>query len=166
MITAEYRKKLVAGLEYQDFVVECLYAAGLPIISYSSKRYQTLIGENKAGLEIKFDRRFRTTHNFWIETAEKSRPDNPRWVPSGIFRDDNTWLYLMGDYVEIFVFAKRQLRWLYEWDTDGRPHYPRKDIPTSRGFLLPVDDARKRWAVHVLETAPLGVTSPQSTKEG
>ena len=50
-----YRQKLEEGEQYQDFVTEKLYEIGIPIISYSSKRYQHIVGENKCGFEIKFD---------------------------------------------------------------------------------------------------------------
>ena len=71
-MTPEYAEKLKQGLEFQDYVVERLYDCGLPIISYSSKEYQTMIGENKTGIEIKNDSNFRITGNLYIEVAEKS----------------------------------------------------------------------------------------------
>lgn len=77
-MTEEYKEKFEAGIQYQDWVVEKLYDAGLPIISYSSKKYQNLIGENKAGLEIKFDRNWVKTGNLYIEIAEKSNPNKDR----------------------------------------------------------------------------------------
>ena len=134
MITPEYLECLEAGLSYQDFVIDRLYEVGIPLISYSSKKYQTLIGENKAGIEIKFDRKFRETGNFYIETAEKSNARNIDYVPSGIFRSDNTWLYIIGDYQTIYVFSKEQLK-------KCKDKYRQVETPTSRGFLIPVDEA-------------------------
>lgn len=142
-MTAYYKEKLEQGLTYQDFVTEKLYEAGIPVISYSSKRYQHMIGENKAGIEIKNDTRFRETGNFYIETAEKSREEVKNFTNSGVFRDDNTWLYIIGDYQEIFIFSKRQLGLV-------KDKFKRVEIATSKGFLLPVDYARGKLALKII----------------
>jgi len=141
-----YAEKLKQGLYYQDFVIEKLYDNGLPIISYSSKEFQNMIGENKAGLEIKNDTKFRDTGNFYIEIAEKSKPENPCYIKSGIYRNDNTWLYLIGDMKEIFVFSKKQLVILSE-----NKKYKFVTTPTSQGYLLPICDAKKHYAIKIIE---------------
>lgn len=133
-----YQKKLEQGIEYQDFVVERLYDVGLPIISYGSKKYQHLIGENKAGFEIKYDTKFKETGNFYIETDEKSHPDNPRYVRSGVYRNDNTWLYIIGDYYNIYIFGKIQLQFL---DESGK--FRKVQTDTSIGYLLDLKRAKK-----------------------
>jgi hypothetical protein len=143
-MTKEYFECLEAGLSYQDFVMERLYDAGIPLISYSSKKYQTLIGENKAGIEIKFDRKFRDTGNFYIEIAEKSNPKNKEYVPSGIFRNDNTWLYIIGDYETIFIFSKEQLK-------KCKDNYRQVEIPTSRGFLIPTNEALQFLVIRYIQ---------------
>lgn len=153
-----YLKKLKEGIYYQDFVVEKLYECGLPIISYSSKEYQKLIGENKAGIEIKFDQKFKETGNFYIEVAEKTNPENFEWAESGIKRKDNSWLYAIGDLEEIFIFSKKQLQYLHAQKINGQPKYKLVEtIPpgfrgaTSKGFLLPIEEARKFWAIKIIE---------------
>ena len=141
-----YKEKLMLGLHYQDFVVEELYKIGLPIISYSSKEFQFNIGENKAGIEIKNDQNFRKTGNFYIEISEKSNPKNKTFIPSGIYRTDNTWLYLIGDEKDIYIFAKNQLVAIHKNNI-----YREVEIPTSRGFLFPVNDViRKNYAIKVI----------------
>ena len=57
-MTEDYKEKFEAGIQYQDWVVEKLYDAGLPIISYSSKKYQNLIGENKREIIISTSKGF------------------------------------------------------------------------------------------------------------
>ncbi len=146
-MTPYYREKLEQGLHYQDYVVEKLYEAGLPIISYSSKKYQQIIGENKAGIEIKNDAKFRGTGNFYIEVAEKSNPANDAFVLSGVYRNDNTWLYIVGDVDSIFIFSKKQLRIAHE-----SKKFREVATPTSRGFLLPVSEARKYYAIKIIES--------------
>jgi hypothetical protein len=86
------------------------------------------------GLEIKWDDKFATTGNLFIETAEKKTADQPTWTPSGIDRDDNAWLYGIGNYAEFFLFSKRTLR-----EVARRPgvRIQENSRRTGRGFLLP-----------------------------
>lgn len=142
-MTENYKKMLEKGLKYQDFVAEkLLEAIGMPLCIYSSKEYQ-LKGENIQGIEIKFDDRRDETGNWFIEIAEKSHPDNPNFVDSGIYRNDNTWLYLIGNYKELCVFDKKRLQELC-----GSKKYRELEIGfgTSRGYLLPAEDANKYCA--------------------
>jgi hypothetical protein len=145
-MTEYYKEKLEQGLQFQDYVIDLLYDAGLPVVTYSSKQYQNNVGENRGGLEIKNDERFRETGNLYIEIAEKSDPANARFVSSGIFRDDNTWLYLIGDRQEVYVLSKKQLILLYK---SGK--YNEVQTPTSKGFLLPVSCAVKHYALKILK---------------
>jgi len=144
-MTEDYKEKFEAGIQYQDWVVEKLYDAGLPIISYSSKKYQYMIGENKAGMEIKLDRNWAKTGNLYIEIAEKSNCNNANFIDSGIYRNDNTWLYLIGDYTKIFIIAKSFLKILHK-----KKKYREVLISTSKGFLLPVKDAEELYAIKII----------------
>lgn len=105
-------------------------------MGYASRRFQIAHGENMLGAEIKRDGKFRQTGNLYIETAEKAHPDNPRYVPAGIQREDNSWLYVIGDEQTLFIFSTKYLRLLA-----GR--YRVVETPTSIGFLLPVAEAEK-----------------------
>jgi hypothetical protein len=126
-----YGQKLEEGLVFQDVVTEALYRRGIVVVGYASRRFQARRGENLLGAEIKRDGLFRQTGNLYIETAEKAHPDNPAYAPSGIMREDNSWLYVIGDERTIYIFATKYLRKLA-----GR--YPARETPTSRGFLMPV----------------------------
>jgi hypothetical protein len=106
-MTALYSRRLREGLEYQDFAVERLYRAGIPLVCYSSQKYQNEAGESMAGIEIKFDKEMCKSGNVYFETAEKSDPANRDYVPSGIYRSDNTWIYAIGDYC---ICARRTVR--------------------------------------------------------
>lgn len=131
---AYYKTKLESGLLYQDFVVDlCFQTIGLVIVQYSSRVYQTQIGESRTGVEIKHDEQFARTRNLWIEVAEKARPRQGDYVPSGIERHDNTWLYIIGDYNTVFVFPKRYLLAL---KASGRYPIIENRTKTSVGFLL------------------------------
>lgn len=131
-----YGKKLQEGLEFQDVVTTALYQRGIIVIGYASRRFQIEKGENMLGAEIKRDGRFRDTGNLYFETAEKSHPDNPRYVPSGILREDNSWLYVIGDEKTIYIFPTNYLRML-------AARFKTVQTATSKGFLMPIADADK-----------------------
>jgi hypothetical protein len=145
-MTEYYKEKLEAGLIYQDFVADQLRKDDPCIIigAYSSSKYQNEHGESMSGIEIKHDMLMKNTGNLYIEVAEKSNANLPDYTPSGIMRNDNTWLYLIGDYEQAFLFSKHQLKTLY---ADERNYSIRgirkKQTPTSIGFVYPIDSAMK-----------------------
>lgn len=142
-----YKALLEEGLEYQDFVCVQLARHGIIVQNFCSRRYQYEVGENIQGVEIKLDKRFRDRLS--IEIAEKKHPDNPEWTPSGIFRSDNSWLYVQGDYQTIFVFAKNLL---INWYTKHSPPVA-VSFNTLQKFYLPVTVAR-RLAALIIDVAP------------
>jgi len=133
------------GIEYQDFVCKRLMEDGLVLQNFGSKRWQIAVGENIQGWEIKYDGVFRRSGRLSIEVAEKSRASNEEWVPSGIYRNDNTWLYIQGDEQTIFVFGKKNLKRAYRMRRpDGSPRYERAESHgTVRKFYIPVRDAER-----------------------
>lgn len=134
-----YFEKLEEGLEYQDFITELLIKEiGISLSTFSSKNYQNKIGENRQGFEIKFDNKMLDTGNIYIEVKEKSNPNNENYVNSGIYRNDNTWLYLIGNYQTVYIFGKSHLKLMYEIKK-----YREVKTKTSIGFLLPILDANK-----------------------
>jgi hypothetical protein len=144
-MTPYYKEKLEQGLYYQDFVTDQFYKIGIPLLSYSSKEYQNMIGENKAGIEIKNDTKFPETGNLYIEVAEKSNPENRNYIDSGILRKDNTWLYVIGNMGKIFIFSKKQLVMFYQ-----KKLFREVQTPTSKGFLIPVAKAEDTYAIRVI----------------
>jgi len=131
-----YQNKLEEGLEFQDKVSKELYQRGIVIVGYASKKYQNTVGENMLGAEIKRDGLFRETGNLYIETAEKSHPNNEKYIPSGIYRKDNSWLFVIGDEGIIYIFSTKYLRMLGH-------RYEKKIKTTSKGFLIPLAEAEK-----------------------
>jgi hypothetical protein len=137
-MTALYSRRLREGLEYQDFAVERLYMAGIPLVCYSSQKYQNEAGESMAGIEIKFDKEMSKSGNVYFETAEKSDPANSAYVPSGIYRSDNTWIYAIGDYSVLYLCAKNYLRRIFECERKPEGYrLVENGSGTSRGMLLP-----------------------------
>jgi hypothetical protein len=131
-----YSDKLQQGLEFQDVVTRELYQRGIVIVGYSSKKYQNNEGENLLGAEIKRDGKFRQTGNLYIETSEKSHPDKKNYTASGIHREDNSWLFVIGDEKTVYIFSTKYLRML-------EYKYTKVNKPTSNGFLIPLVDAEK-----------------------
>jgi len=131
-----YQKKLAEAQEYQDFIMHQLYMRGIVVLCFSSKKYQYAIGENIMGAEIKFQKRYKDYGSFAIEMEEKSNPANPNFVPSGIYRSDNSWLFIAGDYDTFYIFSTKYLRMLSS-------RYKPYEKPTSKGFVLPVEEAEK-----------------------
>jgi len=138
-MTDNYKEMLEKGLQYQDFVTDMLIKElGISLSSYQSQKYQFNKGENKQGFEIKFDDRYKDTGNIYIEVSEKSNPSNDNYVASGIYRNDNTWLYLIGNYNTVFVFSKKFLILMHKTQK-----YKSVQTPTSNGFLINKSDAKK-----------------------
>lgn len=124
------------AMKYQDFVVHELYKAGIVVVLNSSMHYQYNEGESLSGVEIKQDCKFKETGNLYIETAEKTDEKNRNYVESGVFRGDNAWLFVIGDYENIYVFDVKMLKRINGWEATRH-----KETPTSQGFLVP-----KKWA--------------------
>jgi len=96
-------------------------------------KYQYTKGESKSGVEIKLDRRFKDTGNLYIEYGEK-RPEAINFMPSGIERNDNSWLYCIGNYEILYILSKK---WLKELREDTESELRHITTATSKGFLLP-----------------------------
>jgi len=138
-MTDYYKQSLEKGQEYQDFIMDILQKKyGMSISCYTSKKWQYSNGESRQGVEIKFDDRMKETNNVYIEIAEKTNSDNLNFVDSGIMREDNTWLYIIGNYDKFYIHSKKYLKKLYESNK-----YKVITIPTSKGFLLPCDESEK-----------------------
>jgi len=139
-MTPYYKTQLERGLIYQDFVYEILHRFGITTVAYSSKLFQIRQGENKAGIEIKFDDKRKTTGNLWIETHEKTNPANLEYIPSGINRDCVE--YVIGDYDIIYRFSTVTLRLFRD---SGKYKEMENNLKTSKGFLLS-ESMGSKWA--------------------
>ena len=131
-----YQEKLQQGLEFQDLVARELLMRGIVLVGFSSRKFQNQVGENMLGAEIKRDGNFRSTGNIYIEVAEKSHPSNANYVPSGIMREDNSWLFVIGDERTIYIFPTKYLRLL-----SAQRDWREVTKATSIGRLMPMADA-------------------------
>ena len=144
-----YAEKLEQGLQFQDYVTRKLYQRGIVLVGYASRKYQIEKGENILGAEIKRDGNFRATGNLYLEIAEKSHPNNANYVPSGIMRDDNGWLFVIGDEETIYIFPTAYLRMMAE-----KKRWKEVKKTTSIGLLMPVVDADKYAVIKIESRQP------------
>jgi hypothetical protein len=140
--TPYYNACLKQGLIYQDFIYELLHKHGISTVSYGSQLFQQIRGENKAGMEIKFDDKRQKTGNLYIEVAERSQPIF-NYSPGGIYRECTE--FIIGDYEVVYRLAVTHLRRMHQ--SDKFPEFE-ISLQTSRGFLLSETIAEK-WAIKV-----------------
>jgi hypothetical protein len=141
-VTEQYRKCFEEGLLYQDFVAEALYSEGIVITNFRS-RVASRHGENKTGIEIKYQAKMSQYKNLYIEYAEKPDPNCQDYVSGGILRFDNTWLWATGDYTVIYLIPLKTLRAVYEREKEVPKNVRFCTKPTSKGFLISQDYAEK-----------------------
>ncbi len=139
-------KTLELGRQFQDTILFDLNKRGISFSNYTSKKFQYEVGENTAGIEIKHDMQFRKTGNLFIEY--KTKAINGEWIKSGINRNDNTWLFLIGDEKKYWIFGKKSLSRILQ----GQLEIGIRDVQTrdSCGFLLPLNLANL-YAEKVIE---------------
>ena len=139
------------GNEFQDFVCIELAKQGIILQNINSKKFQFNVGENLQGFEIKYDARCTgdrgttATNQLSIEIAEKTRADNSKFVPSGIYRNDNSWLYIQGNFKTFWIFSKKLLILLH-----FSRRYKEHELPTIKKFYLPLEDADSFCAKKVI----------------
>tara|TARA_Y100000310_G_C20545564_1_gene745387 strand:+ start:525 stop:1013 length:489 start_codon:yes stop_codon:yes gene_type:complete len=151
-----YNNKRIEGEMFEGFVYAKLeHLLGIEINSCDTKKEQFDIGENYFGMEIKNDEASERTGNLFVEYQEKSKSTNENWVHSGIFRNDNSWLYLIGNTKAFYIFSIKDLRIAYNAkDASAEPKHERKmcNRGTSWGFLL---KGKKEINEYVLKTITL-----------
>ena len=141
-----YRSRLSIGQKFQDFcAVQIMNNLHIPLVNLQSKEFQFEIGENLQGFEIKYDQKFGNTHNLYIETEHRVYPEE-EYYKGGILRNDNSWLYCIGNYDVIYIFSKKSLVHLYQ---SGCYPVIENNLMTSKGFLLPKHDADKYAAIKI-----------------
>ena len=139
------------GNEFQDFVCIELSKQGIILQNINSKKFQYEKGENLQGFEIKYDARCTgdrgtiPTAQLSIEISEKTNELNVNYINSGIYRNDNSWLYIQGNFENFWIFSKKILQLLHK---SGR--YNEHKLPTVKKFYLPISEADKYCAKKVI----------------
>ena len=138
-MTDIYKERLLQGKEYENFVRKVLKEKmNLSVDVYKNIQDQYNIGESEQGFEIKYDKRYKETNNIYIEVAEKTNKNNLNFIDSGIYRNDNSWILLIGNFDVIYFFGINTLRLLYETD-----RFKEVKTETSKAFLLYPEDIKK-----------------------
>ncbi len=135
-----YNDKYSSAVEFERFVYDVLKEMGLVVIKHHKTKELQLKGENSIGWEIKHDELMIKTGNVYIEIAEKSDPRNAVYVKSGIYRDDNTWMWIIGDYEEFFIIQKNLLIMLVK---TGKYRKVENERKSSIGYLVPKEVIEK-----------------------
>lgn len=147
MSDTRYVRDLGRGVIFEDHVCRELFKAGIPIQVYRSRDAQKLWGESTLGLEVKLDEGFRKSGNLFIETEERPTTSQ-EWKPAGIYSIPPPWLYAIGDFFTLYLFATSFLRNAHR--QNGKFRRVENKTETGRGFLLPIGYANT-WAAHILE---------------
>lgn len=142
---SEYRDdKTRKGSRYEVFIYYLLKTTrGIELHHYNNRNQQYTIGENKEGIEIKYDMKFRERRPsaLWIEYKEKADIREGKYAESGILRRNNTRYWLQGDYKDVFIFKIGILRELYAQTMKyGILQKVENQRQTSLGYLLPLKD--------------------------
>ena len=121
----KFNKSLEKGREFEDYVSERLWGLGLAVMTYGSMRYQRK-GESLNGIEIKYEGKFRETKRLYIECRQEKKD----WEVSGIFKRDNTWLRVMGDYKGFAYGRNHNVFCIHTYFTMDRPmQYSTMEFP-------------------------------------
>lgn len=144
-----YKDKLQESFSFELFVYMLLFSKGVDLKPFYTEEGQNS-GENELGVEIKNDTLIKVTGNIYIEYMEKSAADNAIFVESGILKDDNTRFLFIGERDAYWILRKSDLRKIFDEEFAlHNAHQPSKrgvgfrTIPTSRGMLLPKEEANK-----------------------
>lgn len=142
----DYNLELARGKAYEQAVSEWFKEEmGFDIGLYETRKEQWEIGESKARIEIKYDARSLETGNLYIEVEEKRSRFQEHYNPSGIYRQDNSLFYLIGNHQEFFLIRKGFLRKLYEeGGFKDLPIRTPRPTDTSKGYLIPIKTF-KQW---------------------
>jgi len=144
-----YDENLKIGQEYENKIIEFLnqqYYLG--ILNYKTQEEQIKYGETNIGIEIKFDMKSEETKNLYFEYAEKSNPNNSKYVKSGFLREDNSKYYLIGNSSNFYIFKKEDLKKIYEKYKDSedlKVQEKFKSIKTSKGYVIEITSLNKNF---------------------
>lgn len=142
--TEYFKEKLKIGTQFEAYVTEEFAKSGIELgMLYDNNQFK---GENKLGVEIKNDERYRGsektpgTGNLYIECYERLT-NAQKWVRSGILKEDNTKVILIGTYNDYFIVLKEVLVDIYKKldsgvNIEGCRLVEEKEQGTSKGFVI------------------------------
>jgi len=130
----EWKKKLEEAEQFEDFVSKFLLEEGIDIGLFRDRNQY--IGESELGVEIKLDKRFRSTNKLYFEYAERQK--EKKWVNSGFLKEDNTEYIVIGDYNDLFFFKKKDIINQHE-----KKENIQVETETSKGMLITLEKSKE-----------------------
>ncbi len=107
----ETTKKQQEGLEFESYIMDWFCSQkNINLSHYTLLKEQINKGENRQGIEIKNDQRFQETGNLFISVE---RDYGYTKYESGIYKNQS-WLYVIGNENEFYIFATKHLKQYYE----------------------------------------------------
>jgi len=122
------------GLEFESFIMDWFCnQKNINLSHYTLLKEQFEKGENRQGIEIKNDQKFSETGNLFISVE---RDYGYKKYPSGIYKEQS-WLYVIGNKTEFYIFSTKQLKQYYE---ENKPAlfngFKTEKNGIEKGFLL------------------------------
>lgn len=107
----ETTKKQQEGLEFESYIIDWFCSQkNINLSHYTLLKEQINKGENRQGIEIKNDQRFQETGNLFISVE---RDYGYTKYESGVYKNQS-WLYVIGNENEFYIFATKHLKQYYE----------------------------------------------------
>lgn len=132
-------EKLQKGCRFEEYVSSEFKNYGVELgMQYNEYQWH---GENLFGLEIKNDEVFKETGNLYIEYYER-HDVSKSWNKTGILKEDNTKVFLIGTYDNYFIVLKDVLIDVYNRLKQNDPEISRycrfaeTNDKTAKGFLI------------------------------
>tara|TARA_A100000171_G_C2134453_1_gene149117 strand:- start:2761 stop:3231 length:471 start_codon:yes stop_codon:yes gene_type:complete len=132
-------QKLKKGISFESYIADWFQREkGISLSTYHAHNEQRK-GENRQGIEIKNDQCFNSTGNLFISVKRIYGTLHLNW---GVFKQDNTWLYVIGDKSKHWIFLRKTLQTYYKVK---QPKLKKAAIKggTELGFLLTLKQADK-----------------------
>jgi hypothetical protein len=137
----ETTKKQQEGLEFESYIIDWFCSQkNINLSHYTLLKEQINKGENRQGIEIKNDQRFQETGNLFISVE---RDYGYTKYESGVYKNQS-WLYVIGNENEFYIFATKHLKQYYEHNKpqlfDG---FKSIKNGVEKGFLLSKKQAER-----------------------
>ena len=137
----ETTKKQQEGLEFESYIMDWFCSQkNINLSHYTLLKEQINKGENRQGIEIKNDQRFQETGNLFISVE---RDYGYTKYESGVYKNQS-WLYVIGNENEFYIFATKHLKQYYEHNKpqlfDG---FKSIKNGVEKGFLLSKKQAQR-----------------------
>lgn len=140
MKTITKEQKFKNGITFESHITDWFQKEkGIVLSTYHADKEQRK-GENRQGIEIKNDQCFKDTGNLFISVKRQYGSLDLKW---GVFKEDNSWLYVIGDKTKHWIFLRKTLQRYY---TLKKPELKQTNIEkggVEYGFLLPCEIADK-----------------------